>query len=113
MRHGCDTVDVRIDWVRAGTGPQDSYGYYECHIFYSPQGCDRGHVHINVSWGFLPEDFSDTLTVVCQEVGHSVGLGHRPRSNGTSCMSRVIDRSDLTAAHLDSHDRGHINANYQ
>lgn len=113
LYHGCDTVDVRINGYAYGFG-EGSYGYgwYECHDFYSAEGCDKGHVHINTSYSFIPENYGDTLTVVCQEVGHSVGLGHRARSNETSCMSLVLDRSDLTARHLDAHDWDHINAHY-
>lgn len=111
--HGCDTVDVRINGYAYGFGANSyGFGWYECHDFYAPEGCDKGHAHINVSYGFIPEDYADTLTVVCQEIGHSVGLGHRARENDTSCMSTVENRGDLTPPHLDSHDKAEINSRY-
>lgn len=114
LYHGCATVDVRINGYAYGFGSNSyGYGWYECHAFYAPQGCDKGHIHINVSWGFIPEDYSDTLSLVCQEVGHSVGLGHRRRENNTSCMSLVYYRYDLNAFHLDGHDIWHLNDRYR
>lgn len=112
--HGCTNRDVRINDGPYGFG-ENSYGYgwYECHAWYHPQGCDRGHVHINTSWYFIPENYSDTLSLVCQEIGHSVGLGHRRRENNTSCMSKVEYRYDLNAFHLDGHDTWHINDRYR
>lgn len=108
LYHGCTTVDMRINGYPYGFGDNSyGYGWYECHALYSPQGCDKGHIH--VSWGFIPEDYSDTLTLVCQEVG----LGHRARRNGTSCMSLIYYRYDMTAFHLDRHDKRHINNRYR
>lgn len=114
LYHGCTNVDVRINDGPYGFGDK-SYGYgrYECHAKYHPQGCDKGHVHINTSWYFIPENYSDTLSLMCQEIGHSVGLGHRRRENNTSCMSLVEQRYDLNACHLDSHDIWHLNDRYR
>jgi predicted Zn-dependent protease len=50
------------------------------------------------------EDYSRTLRVVCEEIGHSVGLDHQGTSD--SCMSAS------TAAHLDGHDKYMINQHY-
>lgn len=55
--HGCDTVDVRVEGAPYGFGDNAyGFGWYQCHDFYTPEGCDRGHVHINTSYSFIPED---------------------------------------------------------
>jgi hypothetical protein len=98
----CGTEDVRINDFAYGT--DDPTGWYECHDFHSAQNCDKGHAHINTSYSNIPEDYQRTLRLVCEEIGHSVGLGHSGDSD--SCMSAS------TAAHLTSHDKGHLNNNY-
>lgn len=105
--HGCETVDVRINGYAYGFD-EGAYGWYECHDKHSPQVCDKGHVHINVSYGRIPEDYSDTLSLVCEEIGHSVGLGHRTGSATGSCMSQ-----NWSSLHLDYHDKvDEINPHY-
>lgn len=100
--HSCDTVDVRInDWP---FGTDDPTGWYECHLLHSANNCDHGHVHINTSYSDIPEDYSRTLRLVCEEIGHSVGLGHSGQDG--SCMSGT------TAAHLNDHDKTSINNGY-
>lgn len=100
--HGCNIVDVRV--VGEAYGTNMPTGWYHCHKNYSANGCDKGEVHINTSYGNIPEVYSRTLRLMCEEIGHSVGLGHR--SDPDSCMS------GSTAAHLDAHDKEAINNNY-
>lgn len=102
LYHSCDTIDVRINDYDFGTN--EPTGWYECHTFNSSQNCNTGHVHINTSYSDIPEDYQRTLRLVCEEIGHSVGLAH---ANDTdSCMS------GSTAAHLTPHDKQMIDANY-
>jgi hypothetical protein len=67
--------------------------------------CDEGHAHINTSYSNIPEDYDRTLTLVCEEIGHSVGLDHSPSE--FSCMGM-----NLEATHLGRHDITLLNANY-
>lgn len=83
-RHGCETVDVRINDYPFGL--DDYPGWWECHRWYSANGCDWGHVHINTSYTDIPENYYVTLSLVCEEVGHSAGLDHRGRYANT-CMN--------------------------
>ncbi len=99
----CDTVDVRINDF--GYGTNRPRGFYECHVFNSPQNCDEGHAHINTSYSAIPENYNETLEVVCEEIGHSVGLDHSDFDS--SCMS-----NDVNARHLDGHDQGHLDDHY-
>lgn len=100
--HGCDTEDVRINDFAFGT--DRPAGFYECHAFNSPQNCDRGHAHINTSYSQIPEDYQFTLLIICEEIGHSVGLAHA--GDPDSCMSVG------PARHLTNHDQGLLNQHY-
>ena len=102
MIHGCDTEDVRANDFPFGL--DERTGWYECHAFNSPQNCNRGHVHINTSYSNIPEDYDRTLRLICEEIGHSVGLAHA--NDQDSCMSTS------TAKHLTNHDKGLINQHY-
>lgn len=101
--HSCSTIDV-------GTGdnnfPTSAFGFAECHAFVAPSTCNIAHAHINLSHPLIPEDFSETLTTICQEVGHAIGLRHRV-SSAESCMW-----SGATSPHFDSHDHNVIDSHY-
>lgn len=98
----CDTEDVRINDF--GYGTDNARGWYECHAFHSSQNCDKGHAHINTSYSTVPENYDETEEVVCEEIGHSVGLAH------TSATSSCMSTSD--SSHLDGHDKDVINNHY-
>jgi hypothetical protein len=98
----CDTVDVRINDYNYGTDKPT--GWYECHVWHSSTSCDQGHAHINTSYGDIPEDRGRTMRLVCEEIGHSVGLDHS--GEDASCMSAS------TARHLTDHDENTINGHY-
>lgn len=55
-------------------------------------------------YGDIPEDPGRTMRLVCEEIGHSVGLDHS--GDGASCMSAS------TARHLTDHDENTINGQY-
>ncbi|MGH3029226.1 MAG: matrixin family metalloprotease, partial [Gaiellaceae bacterium] len=58
----------------------------------------------------LPENYGTTLSVVCEEIGHSVGLAHSKTSDPgytSSCM--WASTNDF---HLTSHDKQVINNHY-
>jgi hypothetical protein len=98
--HSCDTVDVRVnDYSFPEPGP----GFYECHAFHSTWNCDLGHVHMDTDHPDIPENPGFTLKVLCQEIGHSLGLRHD--GSGQSCMVS-------NDQHLRPHDKDVINGHY-
>lgn len=103
--HGCDTVDVRIN--DGQYFDESAYGWYECHDDVDRPVCDHGHVHINSKYDFLFNDNGTMLSLVCEEIGHSVGLAHRPSGDESSCMSQRWE-----SRHLDSHDTNTIDNHY-
>lgn len=105
LYHTCTAYEVYMNDLAYGT--DDPTGWYECHQYDPyPNICLEGHAHINTSYSNIPEDYNRTLTLVCEEIGHSVGLDHISLS--TSCMSAY-----LSALHLDQdHDWWHLNVNY-
>jgi len=106
LAHDCDIRDVGVE--DATYGLDDPQGFYHCHELHSADVCDKGEVHINLSYPKLPEDPDHTRSVVCEEIGHSVGLGHR--SDRDSCMKSPSADSDSN--HLDGHDKGHLDNHY-
>jgi hypothetical protein len=103
--HSCTTIDVG---VFDNSYPQPGPGFYECHDFNDAGTvCLIGHVHMDTDDPGIPEDSGFTLEVLCQEVGHSVGLDHAFNAVEPTCMIG-------TSQHLrvPGHDQGHINANY-
>lgn len=107
VSNGCDNQDVEVIDDHYGAG--DDFGWYECHDPHSPEVCDKGHVHINLDKGRVPENPDDTLSLVCEEVAHSVGLGHRSEGANNSCLRRPVTWSNK---HLDNHDQVTINDHY-
>lgn len=100
--HTCTTVDVRIN---DGSFPGNQAGYWECHNWNSgsPLYCQEGHVHMDTDAGNIPENPNFTEMIVCEEIGHSVGLDHSDGTN--SCMNS-------TSLHLGGHDINVINSVY-
>ena len=102
--HSCTTIDVGTGDDNFGSG---ALGFAECHDFVSPNTCNIAHAHIDLSHPLVPEDFTQTLKVVCQEVGHAVGLRHRV-SPVNSCMWS----GSSGGPHFDTHDRNVLNDHY-
>ncbi len=103
--HTCDNLDVRVnDWDYGANGKA---GWWECHsVAGDGVTCDTGHVHINLN---TTKTDGEALHILCQEIGHSVGLGHRPDATTATCM----DNSDSwDKRHLDAHDSNVINSNH-
>lgn len=99
----CDNFDIRMnDYAYGDIG---IYGWWECHSFVGSDMCDTGHVHINLS----QKNYSsgDALSLTCEEIGHSVGLGHRFGATTGTCMSQ-----QWSDQHLDTHDTNVLNSNY-
>lgn len=101
--HSCTVVDVGVyDASYAQSGP----GFYECHSFNpSFTVCQVGHVHMDTDDPGIPENAGFTLKVMCQEVGHSVGLDHPTSPPNPTCM-------DGSSQHLSTHDHNLIDSNY-
>ncbi len=104
---GCDIVDVRV--VDGFYGVDDPAGWWHCHLWGGGSYCNHGESHLNRSYSWLPEHGPSTLSTVCEELGHAVGLDHRGSGATYSCLNNY-DKS--TIYHLDGHDIGEINAIY-
>lgn len=102
-QHTCSEIDVFV--TDGAYGTDDPTGWWECHVWFDSNTCDKGHAHINISYSNIPEDYNRTLTLMCEEIGHSVGLHHSGSSD--SCMS-----TNLNALHLNPHDKAQLNALY-
>lgn len=71
--HSCSETEVRVN--DAFLGPNVDVGVWHCHDGTSSD-CLSGHVHINLDKvGSYNAD--QKLSLMCQEVGHSVGSGTR------------------------------------
>lgn len=82
------------------------YGNWSCLTWGSGNVCLIGRVQINLTYG--PYSTTDAESLVCEEVGHSVGLAHNFGSTGlTSCMSQAWAQTLLN-----THDKTHINNIY-
>lgn len=101
--NGCDNVDIRMnDWNYDQT---TYYGWWQCHTLVNSDMCDIGHVHMDLN----ERDYTagEALAQTCEEIGHSVGLGHRYNSTTDTCM-----KSEWSARHLQRHDFEAINSHY-
>lgn len=86
-----------------------AFGWYECHdgdLIAGTYYCWQGHVHIDL---YDPPggSYSDleARSLMCEEVGHSVGLAHS--GEDASCMSQQWDRDNFSG-----HDDGVLNGIY-
>lgn len=99
--HRCDQSEVQVRDASYGTN--DPPGWWHCHVW-GPAGiCSYGEVHLNLSYSYT---VNSALHLVCQEIGHSVGLDHP--TSGLSCMREAM----WSNLHLIQHDINLINANY-
>lgn len=99
--YSCGTADyIEVQVMDDYYGESAQIGWWECHSAYD--NCSFGHVHINLS--DLPFSY---MALVCQEVGHSVGLAHT--GNPNSCMNNPVtyDRQ-----HLSGHDKFTLDQHY-
>lgn len=79
------------------------YGRWFCQTFKSGTlWCLDGRVQINLYWSYT---VTQARSLVCEEVGHSVGLSHS--AENASCMSQQWDKTLLS-----SHDRAQLNNKY-
>jgi hypothetical protein len=89
-----------VDVFDGDYGDTNWSGFYDCLDFDDPV-CSWGRIRLNL---FYSHDLSARRWVVCQEVGHSLGLNHSSDSN--SCMKNTYDSSPW----LTSHDLAEINS---
>ena len=97
-----DRIDVRVNDYNYGANGKA--GWAECHYLNTASVCDNAHVHLNLYYG--PYSSSDWLHLVCQEVGHTIGLDHA--ASGLSCMRQGYWGN----LHLVQHDKDIVNSLY-
>jgi predicted Zn-dependent protease len=79
------------------------YGRWFCNTLKSGTLiCLDGRVQINLYWSYT---VTQARSLVCEEVGHSVGLSHS--AENASCMSQQWDKTLLS-----SHDRAQLSNKY-
>jgi hypothetical protein len=100
----CNAEDVKVN--DQNYSQMQAYGWWECHVVSSdPDICDSGHVHIDLDQRAYTAN--DAMSLMCEEIAHSVGLGHRIGATTGTCLSQKF--SDL---HLDAHDANVIDSHY-
>lgn len=82
------------------------YGIWRCRdINADGTICWDAMVEINMDYYYSD---SDLLSLLCEEVGHAVGLAHQPQPpESSSCMSQ-----DFSDTRLTLHDKSIINGKY-
>ena len=76
-------------------------GYYHCEDAYSSSECGHGHARLNLK---KVSTTSYGKHVMCQELGHSLGLKHR---DSDSCM-----KTGSSYKYYNSHDVAHVDGRY-
>lgn len=99
LYHGSGGKEVNV--FDANYGDTGWAGRYLC-VQGDGNTCEEGWVQINLYWSYTT---TQARSLVCEEVGHSVGLAHS--SQTSSCMSQQWDRTFLS-----SHDMGELNNIY-
>ena len=98
--HSDPGKEVQIyDWNYGDTG---WYGRWFCQSWGAGNVCLDGRVQINLFWAYNQQQ---ARSLVCEEVGHAVGLAHSGEDG--SCMSQQWDETLLSP-----HDKAHLNAIY-
>lgn len=65
-------------------------GRWECVKWSAANVCQQGNTYFNLAHG--PYTSTDAKSLVCEEVGHGVGLSHNDlaQTNSGSCMQRPV-----------------------
>lgn len=84
-------------------------GLWECVSYSSPNVCQQGNTYFNLLKG--PYSSRDARSLVCEEVGHGVGLAHNSDSatKSSSCMQRPVC---WACTRWNDHDNDEIAAKY-
>jgi hypothetical protein len=94
-----------INIVDNDYGPSQWVGMYDCATGPNRGVCSRGDVIINLYQPYVPGgswSATERRSLVCEEIGHALGLAHRTTANG--CMSQDWNDTDYSA-----HDDAHLN----
>lgn len=81
-------------------------GAYNCASWASGSICQRGDVYLNLYGGYVPGgsyDATERRSLVCEEIGHAVGLDHR-KTVTVGCLTQDWSRTSWT-----DHDNNHVN----
>lgn len=115
--HTHDTTSRELVANDLNYGNPNFFGWAECHAysgvrgFYNKPVCTQAHVHIDLTLTGSPNppgssySATEAQSLMCEEVGHSVGLHHSGESG--SCMSQNWATTGYT-----SHDISIINLQY-
>lgn len=97
-----NTFPEEVNVYDAYYGDTGWYGIWDCQSYSLPY-CYQSRVRINLS--ARNYSLADSRSLICEEVGHSVGLDHH--YGWQSCMSQSWNQTKL-----DSHDMDHLNSIY-
>lgn len=100
--------ETYINIVDSDYGPIGWSGIWDCAVWGSGNTCRRGDVYLNryTGSGYVPGgsyDATERRSLVCEEVGHAVGLAHR-KTVSVGCMTQDWSRTSWT-----DHDNSHVN----
>lgn len=97
-------ADWEVNVFDANYGDTGWVGAWTCVVWGGMTTCTQGRVYINLTYG--PYTNGEVKSIICEEVGHSVGLAHSGEVNA-SCMSQQPSQTKLS-----THDKAHLNAIY-
>ncbi|MET4078663.1 hypothetical protein [Janibacter sp. UYMM211] len=107
--HGSSDVHMMLSGNGDGI-PGNLSGHYSCSEIGSGRVCDHGHVRIRSS-AFDALDGSERQSLLCHEIGHSVGLTH-PADDGQvdnpSEFHCMTNSSAVYPPFLGTHNTGHM-----
>jgi hypothetical protein len=107
VMHDANYVDycesaLGVQWTTDGV--YGLRGFTTCTSVTPGGRCQQQHVRLSVRFFDVHGNNGDRW-LVCHEVGHAIGLAHRPPYDG--CMDNCVDTSALSYT---AHDVAHFNA---
>lgn len=98
------SADVAMYFENEGAGGGDAFVYCVDEVPGRPNQCAHWHLVVNSYFGHAEGD--ERKSIMCHELGHTVGL--KDTTPSTTCMRE----GSVYPLHFDSHDVSQINSHY-